>query len=94
MSNQKQEFDEVSRAFGKVEQKLDETFNLLKQHVSATEDKSTLFSKRLDELEAWQASINQKIVWITSAFAVFFYGLVSAAKMLYAYFSTNFSGPH
>lgn len=81
-------FHDVSRAFGKVEQKLDETYDMLKRHVEATDTRVADFSKRIDELEDWQISLNQKIVWITSAFALFFSSIVYIVKLGITYFSS------
>lgn len=83
------EFNEVSRAFGKVEQKLDDTHMLLKQHILAVDLKLKDHDERISTNESWRKEMNQKIAWISAAFTVILSGTFYAAKTLWSYLSTH-----
>jgi hypothetical protein len=53
-------FHELNRSLGRVEQKLDD---LVELHIKQTD--------KISELESWKDRANQKIAWVSGAFAVF-----------------------
>lgn len=87
-----QEFNEVSRAFGKVEQKLDDTHTLLKAYILVVDSKLKDHEERIAINDSWRKEMNQKIAWISAAFTVVLSGSFYAAKTLWAYFTSGQNG--
>lgn len=83
-----QEFHDVSRAFGKVEQKLDDTHLLLKAYIAKVDDTLSKHEERITSHDTWRSEMNQKIAWISAAFTVVLSGAFYIAKTLWAYFTT------
>ena len=77
--------NELNRVIGQLETKIDALTETVKHPLAE-------HTERLHQIELWQNSLNQKIAWVTGAFALFFSFLIYIGKAAITYVMQTMQG--
>lgn len=77
--------NDLNRVIGQLEAKIDALTETVKHPLAE-------HTERLRQIELWQNSLNQKIAWVTGAFALFFSFLIYVGKAAITYIMQTMQG--